>query len=845
MLNNAFYTNVSQAGNSILHRGYENGKRVKQRIPFQPKLYSPSKNNKPTAFTTIQGKYLEEVSPGTIKECKEYIEMYNGVAGFEIYGNTGWIYQYISTLYPQFEQAEFDMAQIRVLDMDIETESENGFATIEDPSEQVCVITLRLGDEKWVMATRPFALPQDPKVHQAVFASEKDMLAEFLQLWKEIDCDVVTGWNVRFYDLPYLINRIGRIFNDENKAKQLSPWGYISAEKVFSRGQEKAAYKISGISILDYYELYRKYTFTQQESYALGHIAQIELGESKLDYSEYDNIRDFYTKNFQKFVEYNVQDVDIVRKLDVKLNLINLHISMAYLAKVNYDDVFGQVRTWDSIIFNHLLAKGVIIQQKVNQSKDAQYAGAYVKDPIIGMHEWVVSYDLASLYPHLIMGQNISPDTIIDDPAVKFNDLSVAKLLNEEIDTSVLKQHDYSMAANGQMFRRDKMGFLPELMGKFYESRVAAKKHATDLKKQKEKETDKNVIKQLEQEIAKYDTQQMAFKIALNSAYGAIGNNYFRHYDVRQAEAITLTGQLSIQWIQKKLNEKLNAILKTNNADYVIASDTDSVYLNLSHLVKTAGADVTDKTKIVNFLDRFCKTILDPFINDQYQKLASYMNAYAQKMEMKREVIADRGIWTAKKRYCLNVYDSEGVRYAQPKLKIMGIEVQRSSTPKICRESLKQCVKLILTSDETALVDYIDTFKKKFFTSKPEDVAFPRGVNGLEEYADPVKIFRKSTPIAVRGALLYNHLLRKFKMTKTHTLIGDGEKVKFLYLREPNITGGNIISFPNRLPKQFALDNMVDYNSQFEKTFLDPLDGILKVIGWNHEKKIKLDDFFS
>lgn len=840
---NKFYTNVHLSGSTVLHRGYEDGNRVQYRHSFSPTLYVQSKSGK-SEFRTVHDEPVDAVQPGNIKDCKEFVEKYKDVSGFKIYGNTGWIYQYIASLYPQHEEAEYDMKHVRVATIDIEVESENGFAPTENPTEKVNVITLGLRDKKWVFAIHEFSLPDSPNLVQNVYASEEQMLVAFMDIWQQIDADVVTGWNIRGYDIPYLVNRIAMLFPGENREKGFSPWNMIHDESVEIRGKTINTYKIPGIAILDYYELYRKYTSAQQESYKLDHIAFVELGKKKMDYSEYDNIREFYNGNFQKFVEYNVIDVDLVQELDQKLNLIELHISIAYLSKTNYEDVFSQVRTWDSTIYNNLLKKNVVIPFKEIVDKSDQYAGAYVKEPHIGMHDWVVSLDLASLYPNLVIQNNISPDTIVDEPKVSYK-VTVDDLLLKKYDLSELKTHNYSLAANGQLFSKNKLGFLPELMNQFYQDRKKAKKIAIDYKKKLEVETDETKKHEYENLIAKFDTKQMALKIFLNSGYGTIGTPYFRFYDVRQAEAITLSGQLSIRWIQNKLNEFLNKALQTKGKDYVIASDTDSIYLTLAELVKTQCTNCKDKIEIVNYLSKFAEEVLTPFIEKKYKELAEYMNSYEQRMEMKREVIADRGIWKAKKMYCLNVYDSEGVRYAEPKLKIMGIEVQRSSTPKICREHLKNAIKIILTKTETDLIDYIEEFKAEFMKSSPEAVAFPRGVNNLKQYSDAASIFKKGTPIAVRGALMHNHMLETLKLKRKYNVIMDAEKVKFLYLKEPNPSGGNVISFVGQIPKEFGLHNYVDYRTQFEKTFLDPITSILDVIGWKSEKQETLDSFFG
>jgi len=583
--------------------------------------------------------------------------------------------------------------------------------------------------------------------------------------------------------------------------------------------------------------LYKKFTYTNQESYRLDHIANVELGQKKLDHSEFDTFKDFYSKGWQKFVEYNIIDVELVDRLEDKMKLIELALTMAYDAKVNYADVFFQVRMWDTIIYNYLKSRDIVIPPKERTDKDAKYAGAYVKEPIPGKYDYVVNFDLNSLYPHLIMQYNISPETLMEQ---RHPSVTVEKILNKELDFS--EYSDYAVCANGAMYRKDVRGFLPELMEKMYNERVIFKKKMIEAKKQYEKTPTNALVK----EIARCNNVQMAKKISLNSAYGAIGNQYFRYFKLANAEAITLSGQVSIRWIEEKINKYLNKILKTNDVDYVIASDTDSIYLNMGPLVETVykGREKTTES-IVSFLDKVAQVELEKYIESCYQELADYVNAYAQKMQMKRENIADRGIWTAKKRYILNVWDSEGVRYDQPKLKMMGIEAVKSSTPAPCRQMIKDGLKIMMSGTEEEVIEYIDNCRTAFKKLPPEQIAFPRTASDVRKYRSHSDIYVKGTPIHVRGALLFNHYIKEKNLTNKYSLIGNGEKIKFIYLKKPNIIQENIISFIQDFPTELGLDKYIDYELQFEKSFVEPLKAILDAIGWNVEKTVNLDLFFT
>ena len=617
----------------------------------------------------------------------------------------------------------------------------------------------------------------------------------------------------------------------------MSPWGLVTEGEVYISGRKHTSFEVGGVTLLDYLDLYKKFTYKAQESYRLDYIAEVELGQKKLDHSEFDTFKDFYTQGWQKFIEYNIVDVELVDRLEDKMKLIELALTMAYDAKVNYGDVFSQVRMWDTIIYNYLKKRNIVIPPKERSAKDEKYAGAYVKEPIPGKYDWVVSFDLNSLYPHLIMQYNISPETLLDE---KHPTVNVDRILNQELNFEMYK--DYAVCANGAMFRKDVRGFLPELMEKIYNERVVFKKKMLAAEQEYEKTKNKELIK----EIARCNNIQMARKIQLNSAYGAIGNQYFRYYKLANAEAITLSGQVSIQWIMNKVNSYLNKILKSGDVDYVIASDTDSLYINMGPLVENvfSGREKTTQN-IVSFLDKVCQVEFEKYIESSYQELADYVNAYEQKMYMKRECIAERGIWTAKKRYILSVWDSEGVRYEEPKLKIKGIEAIKSSTPAPCRKMLKDSFKILMSQTEDELIEFIEKCRSDFKKLSPEEISFPRSASDVQKYSSSSDIYAKGTPIHVRGALLFNYYIKQNKLTKKYSLIQNGEKIKFIFLKKPNTIHENVISFIQEFPKELNLDKYIDYELQFEKAFLEPLKIILDSIGWKVEKTVNLESFFA
>ena len=829
-----FYTSVLPYRGRLLVRGVNHdGSHKKYRVNYRPSLFVPS--NKESKYKTLDGRNVGKIEFDSISDAKKWIDEYEDVSGFEYFGNTRYQYSFIADQFPN--KVDWDIKQIRLITLDIECESENGFPDVDEAIEPIISITAKEHTTKKIVVFGMNNFVNDrPDVNFVKCTTERDLIEKFKEFWLEYNPDIVTGWNVKFFDMPYLMNRFRRLMGDDYLL-QFSPWGVVTQQsaRITAKGfnKEQKYWDIMGVATLDYLDLYRKHTFVRRESYRLDYIAEVELGENKNE-NPYDTFKEFYTKDYQQFIEYNIQDVELVDKLEDKMKLIELHLTMAYEAKVNYQDVYGQVRMWDTIIFNHLKSKNIVVPANKESEKSRAYEGAYVKDPVVGFHNWIVSFDLNSLYPHLIMQYNISPETMV---GYEPNRVNVENMLNQKSDLSDLDTR--TITPNGAQFRTDKQGFLPELMDKLYKERVIYKDKMAKAKELYQETGDTR----LKNEISKNYNIQLARKIALNSAYGAIGNQYFKYFDVRHAEGITMAGQLTIRWIERDVNAYLNKLLKTSNDVYVVASDTDSIYIKLDSIVNKIFKDKSDNKKIVKVLDRFCEEKLQPYIDKSFSRLAEYVKAYDQKMFMKREVIANKGIWNAKKRYILNVFNEEGLDLKEPKLKIMGIEAVKSSTPAPCRVKIKEALKVIMNKDETALIDFIENFRSHFKKLSPEDIAYPRSCNNLKKYSSSKDIYQKSTPIHVKGALIYNNMLKKNKLRK-YEVIQDGDKIKFITLKEPNPIREHVISFSSKLPKEFNLHNYIDYDEMFTKSFLEPLRFIVNAIGWNFERKATLDEFF-
>ena len=841
-MTNSFYTNAFRHGKVIKYMGYEEGKKVSFTIPYKPTLFVTNKGNNAHDWNALDGTSVEPIVFGSMGEATDFVKSYADVPGFKVYGNTNYVVQYLNDQFPG--EIKWDRNTINVTSLDIECKFGDGFPEPKLADQEVTAITMKnnIDDIYYTFGCGEYdvdkALLQTHEVVYIKCADERELLHKFVYHWSKTSPDVITGWNCEFFDIPYLINRIRRIF-DNGREKFLSPWKMIDERETHTGfGQSTIKYEIKGVAILDYMAIFKKfgYSYGPQESYKLDHIASVVLGEKKLDFGEASDLNELHANDYQKFIDYNIKDVELIDRMEDKLGLISLCLTMAYKGGVNYEQVLGTVAIWDSLIYRDLHSKRIAVPMNEESFKGA-YPGGYVKEPQVGMHDWVCSFDLNSLYPSIIMQYNMSPETILNDDE-----------LNVTVETVLAKQvknttPNTALAVGGTRFSTKKLGILPSIIQEIYDDRVKFKQAQLKAEQELELTATKSEVYGLEKRIAIAKNQQMALKILLNSLYGAMGNKWFRYFDMRIAEGITLTGQATIRWAENNLNDYLNKALQTNK-DYVVAIDTDSVYVTLNEFVERLGPN-----NPIDFLDKMCSGALEGALTKCYDELYNTLGGIENKMVMGREVIASRGIWTAKKRYILNVHDNEGVRYAQPKLKIMGIEAIKSSTPAICRQALKDIFKRIIDTDQETVQDDIANFKVAFKKASAEEVSFPRGVNNLNKWNNPYpdkgeNVYKKGTPIHIRGAILHNNLIVSKKLGRSIQKITSGDKVKFTYLVKPNPIKENVIAFVDYLPRQFNLEQYVDYNLQFEKTFLGAIEPVLEAVGWTSEKRITLEDFF-
>ena len=831
-----FYTACALKGNKVLVRGYRNGERFTDSVAFKPSMYIRSE--KESKYRTLNGVKVKRMVFDTLYDCREFLDQYRQLEDCPIYGNTDFVTQYLMETYPS--EVEYDLSKIKIAYIDLECETENGFPDLDAPNERVNLMSIRICGVTHVISFTPVSLP-DCKVHMV--SNEKELLKKTFEILSKEDIDIITGWNVKLFDIPYILGR-ALLYFEEKEIQSWLPFGLMKMRETDIGGKIYKLYEFPGYTILDYMDLYKKFSGTSQESYALNHIAKVELDAQKLDYSEYGSMREFYRKNFQKFAEYNVQDAILVERLDDKLKLIDLAVSIAYEAKITFDTVFFATRIWETICCDYLAHKNIIPPLKKSYAKDEQFVGAYVKDVTPGLYKNVVSFDATSLYPSIIMQWNISPETCFKkDSSLNADDFlrSHRKEIPELIEEA--NSMKCCLACNGSYFTTQIEGFIPILIERTFNQRKEAKNKMIELEKEYEKTKNKDLLPR----IAALKIRQSVKKILANSLYGCLGNPAFVYSSPELATAVTVTGQVIIRKAEMAMNSYIQHLTK-DDKDYVIAVDTDSVYLNLDAVVQKISEKTTIKN-VTQFINDICEQKIQPEFKKEMELLSATLGCPENKIFFKREAIASAGMFIAKKRYALLVQDLEGVRFTEPKLKIMGLETARSSTPSVVRSKLKDSIKIILTKTPEELSKYVDEFYDKFMQLPIEDIASPRGVKGIAKYKDATDIYKSGTPIATKAALLHNAYLKKTNLTKEVPEIKENDKIKFVFVKVPNPYGMGgrdaVIGFIGKPPEKFQLEKYIDRKKQFDKTFGEPLDNILQAIGWSINQQVTLESFFG
>lgn len=836
-----FFTAVDRIGQNMMVRGYENGKPFFEKHKYSPTLFVPS--GKPTGYKDIYGVHQLPRKFDTMYDATQYIKETQGVSNGVVNGMDNFVLAFISD---EFKNQEPETSLVRIKNLDIEVHSatyldpndpttakEDGFPSPEIAKWQIDSMTLydNIDDRYTVYSIRKWSKAKstiDPKILEKLdykyFDTERELLIQFIQDWRECFPDVVTGWYSNSFDIPYIHRRICMVLGEE-AANSLSPYNKVDIKTMQdNQNGQRQFVKLSGIAQLDYIELYKKFVLEPRSNFRLGYIAQVEVGADKLDFE--GSLVQLAINDPQRYVDYNIIDVDLVKRINEKLLLIDLMMFMTYDAGMTYEDGYSPIKQWDSIIFNHLKQSKTVVPMRKNQHS-VPFEGGFVKEPLVGYFRWMLSFDYESLYPGIIRQCNISPETIID------------KYYNAEVDDYVdrkvnLGGERYSVCANGTRYRRDIRGVIPTVVEHVFMQRKKFKKL---MKEAKQAGRDNDV--------RKYDLLQKAAKIAINSCYGALGNAYFRYYDIRNAEAVTKTGQFIIKWTANHFNMMLDKLIGGKSKDRVVAIDTDSCYVAFEDLVdKFYPNKTTDET--ITMLDRFAEEKVQPMLNKWCADLSGYMNHYESVMYMKREAISSTGFFVAKKRYALAVWDMEGFRYKDaPDIKVAGLETQRSSTPKLAREALKEAITLILNGEQDNLLKLVETTHATYQTIHYTEIAGVSSANNIAKYTtgDLQPGFR--CPGHLKGVLAYNRMAKKIDGVDP---ILEGEKIAFIMLREPNRFGSERFAFKSGSNIPEALDpdqvfKVMDRETMYEKSFVKPLASICDAIGWKYKDQVCLEDF--
>lgn len=836
-----FFTAVDRIGQHMFVRGYENGKPFREKYSYSPTLFVPT--NKHTGYKDIYGVSQMPMHFDNMYEASAFIRDTQNVSNGVVNGMDNFTLAFISDV---FGSQTPDTKRVRIKNLDIEvhaatytdpndpsTAKSDGFPDPEIAKWPVDSITLydNIEDRYDVYSIRPWSKAKStlkPELLERVrfqkFATEKEMLIAFIQDWRQTFPDIVTGWYSNSFDLPYMHRRICKVLG-EAAADSLSPYDRTEIKTMQdNQNGQRQFIKLIGIAQLDYIELYKKFVLEPRANYRLGYIAQVEIDDDKLDYE--GSLVELAINDPQKYVDYNIYDVDLVKRINEKLLLIDLMMFMTYEAGMTFEDGFSPIKQWDSIIFNHLRKQKKVVPMK-RRNTASKFEGAFVKDPLVGFFKWIVSFDLESLYPGIIRQLNISPETLVDQHyTADVEDFVYGRVK--------LDNEHYSVGANGTRYRKDIRGVIPTVVEHVFMQR----KHFKNLMKDAKKAGN-------DDDVRKYDLLQKAAKIAINSAYGALGNAYFRYYDLRNAEAVTLTGQVIIKWSANHFNGMLNSLVGGPEKDRVVAIDTDSCYVCFEDFVEKfyAGKSI-DQT--VTMLDKFANDKIQPLLNKWYADLASYMNHYESVMYMKREAISSTGFFVAKKRYALWVWDMEGYRYSEPETKIMGIETQRASTPAFAREALKEAIDMILGERRSDLIELVGRVEATYSEVDYRKIAGVSSANNLQKYTAPGMQPGFKCPGHIKGVLAYNRLANKLDGVD---MIKEGEKIAVIMLRTPNKYGSERFAFlsGSRIPEAMDSEHLLrflDRNLMFEKSFIKPLATICDAIGWKYKDTVCLEDFF-
>jgi DNA polymerase elongation subunit (family B) len=838
------YINVYQSSaNKITHIYALNGKKQREVVEFQPIL--GYKVNEESDWKDIYGNNLKTIRFQNIAEAKDWIKENKNM--FDIYGDINPHLAFITEHYKGEIPPQREVMNIYNFDIEC-VSSSGGFPKPENDGDFISAITFQNmnTNQYFIFGLKPYNNTVS-NTEYILCSSEENLLEQIIDFFNRQDIDVLSGWNISGFDIPYLVKRINKILG-EDAANRLSPDKRLFHGHATINKRQTEVYRIQGISTLDYLVLYQKFTYDNKDSYSLDNISSLELSNQKLEYkTEYESLNQLYEQNHQLYIEYNQKDVELVYLLDQKLKFIDIAINYAYMMKCDLESIFGTVTPWDANLYNVLYHKNILCPpKKVQRAED--YEGGYVLDPVRGLHRWVTVYDIVSSYPNQLISSNMGPETIVpewyinkhdDLKAIRKSFFGVEACLDidrlEKI-KPILEKHNLSYTCNGQFFYKDKQSFIASVVSEVFQKRVEIKKQIKLTKNKQEKEL--------------LESKSQITKIAINSCYGFLGCNFSRYYDTRIAEAITLQGQLCARGVNTYL-EKQNPMISW------VYQDTDSGFFNLEKVVnKKYNNNVPYSQTVVDFILKYQKKVLEPCVDEYVQRLGSAINVNKMTIEIEHECIADKSIFVEKKLYLMRQVYKEGVNLVdKPKFKIKGLAVIKTAAyPAFVREAMKKIIEVMVdTEDNKRCMEMIQEFKKIFYKCSFAQISKPTSINliGNRTQPDgsviqiPLTLKTSGLPLQARAALIYNQALVEHKLHNKYQPIASGSKMRYIYIKQPNIFGSKVFGCPEKVPKEFEGKFEIDYDEQWKVLFMKPMTIVMDSIGFNFEKKIDMNSFFD
>lgn len=812
----------------------EDGQRIDTEVPYNPYLYIEQENAS-DAKSIFRTPLVKKAFRNNF-ERKKFVD---NSSTNRIFYNLAPDQQFLIELFKdQNNSVKFSQHSLKIFYLDIETASFGEFPVPEKAKDPISLITIfdSLSNKTYTWGLQKEYKSTNKECIYYQCKDEQDLILRFVDFWKKDYPDVVSGWSSAQFDLPYIINRFKKIFG-EDFITQLSPSGRVTSRKLYtdsSFGKETVRWYINGISCIDYMEIYKTFSVGERESYSLNFISEFELGEGKLAFNA-TNLAELSEKDWKTFVDYNIQDVHLLVKLEEKLKYLQIVRLLAYKGCTNFEAALGKVAIVTGAVAIQAHKQGYIIPTFIGNVERESYEGGYVKEPETGLQKGIVSFDVNSLYPNTIITLNISPETKVgkiniedfetkSDITLTLVNKKTHKLSHEDF-LKFLKAEKIALSKAGVLYNQQTKGIIPNLIDEIYKERVKAKRELQELKL-----TNKKDYKTLSS-IEYLNTLQYTLKIYLNSIYGTFANKHSSLMDIDNAMSITVTGQnvakAGSDIINNLAQEKYNI-----SKNLTIYQDTDSVYVTIEPILNSLKLNLVDDEKRIVSEAHTIVNLLDEHVNREILKWAhAELFSIDPRYVFKREVIADVGLFLQKKRYILHVCDEEGIKV--DKFKFVGVELVRSTTPKKVKKLIEEITKTALLTQNVKETNKIYCASyEKFRELNPDDVALRSTLNNLDKYSKGASLykFQNATPSHVKGAIAYNLLLKEFNLTEKYETIQSGQKVKKLYCSK-NKYGLDAIVYTSDLPEQFGLS--LDWDKMFNKLVTQPIERLYESIGWN------------